>query len=139
MGLSPGFVFLLVFGMLFWGGCQQAESSKNNSDVHLSKTSVVKQKLTNLRGRWYLNEWDLYHTLHFINERELVIDNHIDTVFRFQYELQNDTLILYDKKKGQALYFNPITAFDEDNLVFEQFIEKSGQQHYTRKPFNKHK
>jgi len=83
-----------------------------------------------IKGKWVLGREEMYHTLHFIDE-ELWVENHIDTVFEFYYEINQDTLFLYDFKTKKLLYTNLIAKLDEDSLVFYNFMEKSGEQAYA--------
>lgn len=86
-----------------------------------------------LLGTWYLNEWDLYHTLSFSENNIVSIDNHIDTIFTYYYEVEGDSLLFLDKFNNKKYYVNQIEYVNDNELVFLNFMDKGGRQYYNRK------
>jgi len=83
-----------------------------------------------LKGKWYTNKWELHHTLNFENGMDLVIDNHVDTIYRYRYLLNGDTLWLGSKE--QELIGNKIIKFTKDTLIFSNLLDRQEQILYTR-------
>jgi hypothetical protein len=91
---------------------------------------------TELIGTWYLNKWDLYHTLYIQDTTHIVIDNHIDTLFYYTYDIKGDTLNLYQKYE-ELVNHNRILKLTKDSLVFENFLDKADVQRYGKKTISK--
>lgn len=81
-------------------------------------------------GNWHLNKWKMYHTLSFENENILMIANHVDTLFRYKYKLNNDTLWLMVKEKTSVP--NKIKLHNNEELIFEGFVDEKKELRYTR-------
>lgn len=118
--LSCLFVFLSI--CLF--ACRHTPSEHQQGKVPFSKSQLI--------GTWYLNEWDLYRIIYIQDSMHLVIDNHIDTLFFYDYALKNDTLVLMGKY-GTIVNYNKILKLTSDSLIFENFLDKAGVQRYSRK------
>ncbi|MCU0445961.1 MAG: hypothetical protein MUE85_13710 [Microscillaceae bacterium] len=84
-----------------------------------------------LLGTWYLNENDLYNKIYFQDSSHVAFDTHLDTMFFYTYRLQNDTLLLFDKK-GQLHNYNIIQKLSVDSLIFNNLLDKEGIQRYSR-------
>ncbi len=89
---------------------------------------------TDIKGTWYLNKWTLYHTL-IIGDHSIEADNHIDTLFRFNYEISNDTLISWGGEPRQ-MYKNKIISVTKETLVLDGIQSVVGIRTYSR--VNKH-
>lgn len=81
-------------------------------------------------GRWYSNKWEMYHTLSFESDKNIVIDNNVDTIFRYKYMLNKDTLWLCINKKD--IIPSKIKLYNKKELVFENFLDKKGEVGYSR-------
>jgi len=89
------------------------------------------EKTTRLdSGNWYLNKWEMYHTLSFGSDSTLMIDNHVDTLFLYKYALSKDTLWLM--VKGVAAIPNKIKLHSNEELIFENFLDEKKELRYTR-------
>lgn len=83
-------------------------------------------------GKWHLNEEDLYKTIHFKEENKALIENHIDTLFRWEYHIKGDT-IRFSGDHGLDLGSYAILKLDGDSLVIDNLPDKAGVQRYSRK------
>lgn len=123
-------------------GCGGSSEDKNVRKYHPAETPTVKVKAKqvsdykkqalDIMGMWYLNEWDLYHTIRFIDKQRVEFYTHIDTVLTYDYEIRPDSLLIYNER-GDRLYINLIKKLSRDTLVFGNLMEKAGSQHYSRK------
>ncbi|WP_026998748.1 hypothetical protein [Eisenibacter elegans] len=86
-----------------------------------------------LAGEWHLNRWERYNTLYFGGD-ELVIGNHIDTIFRYRYELRSDSLLIYSHQGQQLLHISRIEDLNPKRLVLRDLFDKTESQTYTRTP-----
>ena len=94
--------------------------------------NIKKQKITidDIKGKWYLNKWTMYHTLSFA-DTTVFVDNHIDSVFYCKYSLHNDTLVLQDNDL-KIKYKNRIIAITKDTLVIRSFGNSADTLGYSR-------
>lgn len=99
--------------------------SLNNTATHSDETT---ERLDS--GRWYSNKWEMYHTLSFESGKNIVIDNHIDTIFRCKYLLSKDTLWLFISEKNPVP--NKIKLHNNEELVFESFLNEEKELRYVR-------
>lgn len=81
-------------------------------------------------GRWYSNKWEMYHTLTFEPVNTIVIDNRIDTIFRYKYVLEKNALWLVINEKDSIL--NKIKHHNNQELVFESFLDSKKEMRYVR-------
>jgi len=81
-------------------------------------------------GKWYSNRWEMYHTLSFEPDKNIVIDNHIDTISRYKYILSKDTLWLLINEKDPIP--NKIKIHNNEELVFESFLDEKKELRYSR-------
>lgn len=120
-------LFIILF--IFCTSCIKTKPSEDSGNMNTELGDKIFQD--KLLGKWYLNEWDLYHTLDF-SDNEIVIHNHIDTTFQYQYELKGDSLIFSDSFNHKKYYVNQIFYINDEELVFINFMEKEGKQKYSR-------
>lgn len=134
-----GFYLSLLMSTMV--GCGGGDNDQNQRKYHpagnamvtqTKKVSKHKQQALDIMGLWYLNEWDMYHTIRFIDRQRVEFYNHIDTIFTYDYEIRPDSLIMYNEG-GDRLYINLIEKLSRDTLVFKNLMEKAGTQHYSRK------
>ena len=131
---------LLWIGVLGVLACGQKKEQRDAFDIvsesidELNQNSV-KYEWPDLKGQWYLRKWDLFHTLHFIDEQNLVMDNHIDTILRFRYVLKNDTLLIWNEEMG--FVENKINRLTKDTIVFEELLDKKDLMYIRKKPVSK--
>lgn len=84
------------------------------------KTHEIHKK--DLIGTWTLNQWTLYHTI-VIDENEIYVDNHIDSVFSLKYKLDKDKLIFLNKEDSMKARKAQIIKLTKDSLVMKGFLE----------------
>ncbi|OJJ22587.1 hypothetical protein BKI52_07870 [marine bacterium AO1-C] len=135
------YIGLLSTVLLGCGGESQStqtrQSTSSNSSANTSsEVSKLRLQSESILGVWYLNEWDLYHTIRFIDKQKVEFYTHIDTILTYDYELRPDSLLIFNEQ-GQRLYINLINDLTRDTLVFENLMEKVGVQHYSRKQIKK--
>jgi len=87
------------------------------------------QKL--LMGTWYLNEWAIGHTLYFKNDGMLTLDNHIDTLYSFNYTLEGGHLLLLNAA-GPQEFSNTILYLSKDTLILKNLMNIQEKRLYTR-------
>ena len=116
----------------------QRQASSNQPQNSVANVNKLKQQSHDIMGIWYLNEWDLYHTIRFIDRQKVEFHTHIDTTLTYDYELRPDSLLIYNDQ-GKRLYINLIEKVGSDTLVFKNLMEKEGNQHYSRKRLKKGK
>lgn len=133
------YLSLLMSAMISCGGRDDEQNQRKyhpagNAMVTQTqkKVSDYKQQALDIMGLWYLNEWDLYHTIRFIDKQRVEFDTHIDTILTYDYEIRPDSLIIYNEG-GDRLYINLIEKLSRDTLVFKNLMEKVGSQRYSRK------
>lgn len=80
-------------------------------------------------GRWFTNQGKMYHTLSFEPDSSIVIDNHVDTLFRYSYVLDKNTLWLIHKTDSIK---NKIKSYSTEELIFENFMSGKSEMRYTR-------
>ncbi len=88
------------------------------------------KKLRADSGVWYSNKWEMYHTLTFEPGNKITINNHIDTVFHFNYTLNKDTLWLTVGEQQQTP--NRLKVISNEELIFESFLSAKREMKYTR-------
>lgn len=135
--LVAGLYFVLILTIVMGCGESAPDNSTQNTSLYTSKTakntrSKHQQQAIDIMGVWYLNQWDLYHTIRFIDKKRVEFYTHIDTVLTYDYEIRPDSLLIYNER-GDRLYINIIGHLTRDTLVFENLMEKSGMEHYSRK------
>ncbi len=86
--------------------------------------------IDDIKGKWYLNKWTMYHTLSF-EDTTVFVDNHIDSVFYSNYTLRNDTLVLQDNDL-KITYKNKIIATTKDTLIIRSFGNGADTLGYSR-------
>ena len=67
--------------------------SKLRKEVELANNSTIQSYLNEKNerldsGKRYSNKWEMYHTLSFESDKNIIVDNHIDTIFRYQVYAQ---------------------------------------------------
>lgn len=82
-------------------------------------------------GAWTRDTWDLYHTLYFEADSTVVCDNHIDTLFRFTYRVEGNTLYL--RGYADTLWPVKIVALSNESLTLEGLPHDSRVLSYRRK------
>ena len=92
------------------------------------RTEFEKEQI--IQGTWYLGQWTEYHKLTF-DGYDLVGDNNIDTLYKFPYRLEPDTLVLYDGW-GSIKFKNKIIKLTKDTLTLDGIGPKMGLRTYTR-------
>lgn len=97
----------------------------------LNNTSTSPNKTTERldSGRWYSNKWEMYHTLSFGSDKNIIIDNHADTIFRYKYMLDKNTLWLINETDSIP---NRIKLHNKEELVFENFLDEKKEVRYAR-------
>ncbi|MEM7374116.1 MAG: hypothetical protein AAF587_36320 [Bacteroidota bacterium] len=117
------FFALLLFGILI--GCSPTNEGN-------SRQSYVQHPSELLLGTWTLGQWALYHSLTF-DTIELIVDNHLDTIYRYHYQIDKDQLVLQDilgnTTKAQIMHL------DSNELHLANFLEAENQLVYTKKAF----
>jgi hypothetical protein len=66
-------------------------------------------------GKWKSTEWNYYKSAIFDSDSSVVFDNHIDTLYRFKYKVDGDTLVLFSNTGIQ--YRTTIIKLTSDSLV----------------------
>lgn len=82
-----------------------------------------------MKGTWHLNIWTLANNLS-IDENTIAVDNHVDTVFRLQYQVSGDTLITWSVP-GHT-FRNKILLISKDSLILDGFYNIAGTHRYAR-------
>jgi len=98
------------------------------SCTHAEKTEKI--QADKIAGSWYLNQWDLYNKLYFDKDSIAVFDSHIDTLYRFIYEVKLNDLILRDANGN--ISHNTILELKSDTLIFKNLLDKKNIQRYSR-------
>lgn len=96
--------------------------------THAEKTEEI--EADKIQGTWYPNQWDLYNKLYFVNDSTAVFDNHIDTLYRFTYEVKSNALVLRDINGNT--FHNTIMKLTRDTLIFKNLLSKKDIQRYSR-------
>lgn len=131
------YLILLMSVAISCGGGDTKQTRKyhpagNAMASKAKEVSDYKKQALDIMGMWYLNEWDLYHTIRFIDKQRVEFYTHIDTILTYDYEIRPDSLLIYNAR-GDRLYINLIEKLSKDTLVFKNLMEKAGAQHYSRK------
>jgi hypothetical protein len=111
------------YGIGWWTKFQSQLDSIDNT-----KTPQI--TIHDIKGKWYLNKWTMYHTLSFA-DKTVFVDNHIDSVFYSKYTLHNDTLVLQDNDL-KIKYKNKIIAITADTLIIKSFGNSADTLRYSR-------
>ena len=111
------------YGIGWWTKFQSQLDSIDNI-----KTREI--NIDDIKGKWYLNKWTMYHTLSFA-DTTVFVDNHIDSVFYSNYSLHNDTLVLQDNDL-RIKYKNKIIAITKDTLIIRSFGNGADTLGYSR-------
>ncbi len=85
----------------------------------------------NLLGSWYLNKWEMYHTLVF-DTSTVFMDNHIDTAFSFSYEIVDKNIIVFRSLYSDEEFRSTISRLTNGELVFEELITLDEPRKYVR-------
>lgn len=101
---------------------------KLSSCSRAEKTEKI--QVDKIHGTWYLNQWDLYNKLYFDKDSTVVFDNHIDTLYRFIYEVKTNDLVLRDI--NGSISHNTILELKNDTLIFKNLLVKKDMQRYSR-------
>ena len=86
-----------------------------------------------LVGHWTLNGGERqinYPEIEFLNDSTAVLYSRADTVYRYIYRLQNDSLYLTDINGRQ--YVNKINKVDDKSIMFEGIADVKGIQIYHK-------
>jgi hypothetical protein len=81
-------------------------------------------------SKWYSNQWKMYNTLSFESGNTIVIGNHTDSIFRYKYILDRDTLWFITDEKHRIP--NPIKLHNKEELIFESFMDTKKELRYSR-------
>ena len=83
-----------------------------------------------IRGKWFLNRWVNYHTLLFNADSTVVIDNAIDTIYRYRYVYTDGVLKLRDDagKVREA----KIVSLSADTLILANLLDSKRDLGYSR-------
>ena len=111
------------YGVGWWTKFQTQLDSVDNRTIRQITSD-------NIKGKWYLNKWTMYHTLSF-GDTTVFVDNHIDSVFTLNYSLSNDTLILKDYN-SRVTYREKIINLTQDTLVIKSFGNSQKLLGYSR-------
>lgn len=111
------------YGIGWWAKFQSQLNSIDNKTTH-------QITIDDIKGKWYLNKWTMYHTLYF-SDTNVFMDNHIDSVFYNIYSLHIDTLILQDNNL-KIKYKNRIIAISKDTLIIRSFGNGADTLCYSR-------
>ena len=111
---------ILTFGLFGQG---HGKRGKTMYRSEIEKEQVVE-------GTWYLNQWTEFHTLTF-DGYDLIADNNIDTIYRFQYQIAPDTLVLKDGWEN-IRHKNRIIKLTKDTLILDGIGQLIGRRTYTR-------
>ncbi len=82
-----------------------------------------------LTGDWTTGAWDLYSTA-FIDSTQIVFDNHIDTLYRYNWRLDSNILVLRDIL-GDELR-PALLKLTEDSLVLASMPNHREPLRYSR-------
>ena len=110
----------------------QGTTSSNTATNSGTNISKLRKQSNDILGIWYLNEWDLYHTIRFIDKQKVEFHTHIDTILTYDYEMRPDSLLIFNEQ-GHRFFINLFNDLSRDTLIFENLMEKAGNQHYSRK------
>ncbi len=111
------------YGIGWWAKFQsQLDSIDNRTTQQIT--------IDDIKGKWYLNKWTMYHTLSFA-DTTVFVDNHIDSVFYSNYSIHNGTLILKDNDRTLR-YNNKIIAISKDTLIIRSFGNDADTLSYSR-------
>ncbi|MDJ1483087.1 hypothetical protein QNI16_21490 [Cytophagaceae bacterium YF14B1] len=84
-----------------------------------------------LEGNWDLTpKTQMIATKLIFHKNELVVDNRIDTIYRFSYIVNKDILLLRTSKS--TLFKYKIRKLTADTLIFEKFLHSKHPSLYTR-------
>lgn len=94
------------------------------------KRKEINDYKKNIKGKWYLNQWTYYHTLE-IENNQIFVDNHIDSVFYLNYKLSNDTLITWTENSNK---YNKVKIIElaKDTLIIENFLNNKNILNYSK-------
>lgn len=101
--------------------CNSISNSSNQNTIEISSEQLI--------GSWTTGEWEMYHTLIF-EDSQLVIDNLIDTIFRFEYHLNGQSLILTDYNNDTITV--EIKVFNLPQMTLKGFNSENNLMHYTK-------
>jgi hypothetical protein len=109
---------LLYIGLLLLAvQCKQVTSN------HFEQKEIL--------GEWILTENQInYPSLQFNIDSSAVFRSRADTIYRFQYIIKGDSLILKDINNKETL--NRIKILDKSKLVFYNLLEHDKEQVYKK-------
>ena len=98
-------------------------------------TNINTEFCTNedLVGHWTLNGGERqinYPEIEFFNDSTVELYSRADTLYRYTYCLQNDSLYLNDINGRQ--YVNKINKVDDETIMFEGIADVKGIQIYHK-------
>ena len=126
-----GAIMISLASCLFYFYYKVGRFNNVYSEVH-NRLERMQEKYERLdSGKWYSNKGGMYYTLSFGHENAVLIDNHVDTIFRYKYTLNQDTLWLQTDEKH--LVPNKIKLFNRDELIFDSFLDEKKELRYSRK------
>jgi len=96
-----------------------------------------KQQYYNFNEKMILGKWLLkgnemnYPGLEFKSDCTAVFYSRLDTVYRFHYNLKQDSLLLTDIYNNQ--FYGTIAVLNDSSLIFSKLIEHDQKQVYKKK------
>lgn len=118
-----------------------SDSTNINSRLLFSISTISAPKIDNtefctnedLVGHWTLNGGERqinYPEIEFFNDSTVELYSQADTLYRYTYCLQNDSLYLNDINGRQ--YVNKINKVDDETIMFEGIADVKGIQIYHK-------
>jgi hypothetical protein len=83
-----------------------------------------------LVGIWKTPGWNYYHTLSFNPDSTAIFDNHIDTLYRYKYWIESDSLVLRSANGSQ--FRTSIINLTSDSLVLGGLEYRREILHYKK-------
>tara|TARA_R110000868_G_scaffold407712_1_gene689428 strand:- start:4383 stop:4694 length:312 start_codon:yes stop_codon:yes gene_type:complete len=77
-------------------------------------------------GTWSTGDWNMYHTATF-TDSTVLFDNHIDTLFRYNYRMNSDSLFI-DNGSLKVSYYFPTS----DSLVISGLPNTNNPLRYVK-------
>ncbi len=96
------------------------------SCVYAQKISQAK-----LVGTWVLNKNQINYPIIIFENKEAIFKSRGDTIYRFNYSVRGQELILTDINKNVSKAI--IVNLSKDTLIFRSLLENKEEQHYLRK------
>jgi hypothetical protein len=102
----------------------------HNQIDSIDKATTANNIIADIKGKWFINKWTMYHTLSF-GDTTVFVDNHIDSVFTLLYSLSYDTLSFFDNKSNMT-YHEKIITLTTDTLIIKSLRNKKDILGYSR-------